>query len=215
MKIDWKYAIGELLIVTVGILIAFGLNNWAQGQQEKKKAHTYLESLAADLSADLEVLNDNLAFVQQNQQTARSIIGHFHRTLPGRDSVPFKIFSELLGMPTFIPHDATYQTLKNSGDFRLVEDMELKNQIVDHYSRYNEIFMEDDRTKAFLRDHVSLFFMNETSFETMQQQADDLLEDYRLRNIVYAWFGIYKIQTQILERNIQRTEALINAVQQH
>lgn len=30
--------------------------------------------------------------------------------------------------------------------------------------------------------------------------------------IVYAWFGIYKIQTQILERNIERTEALISAV---
>lgn len=116
-------------------------------------------------------------------------------------------------MPTFLPHDATYQTLKSSGDFRLVEDMELKNQIVDHYSRYNEIFMEDDRTKAFLRDHVSIFFMNEASFETIQKQADELLADHRLRNIVYAWFGIYKIQIQILERNIERTEALINAIE--
>jgi hypothetical protein len=213
MKINWKYAIGELLIVTVGILIAFGLNNWAQGKLEDRKQTVYLKSLSDDLSADLEVLKDNLAFVKRNQQKARSIIGHFHRTLPGRDSVPFKIFSELLGMPTFLPHDATYQTLNSSGDFRLVEDMELKNQIVDHYSRYNEIFMEDDQTKAFLRDHVSDFFMNEASFEAIHLQADELLNDHRLRNIVYAWFGIYKIQTQILERNIERTEALINAIE--
>jgi len=213
MKINWKYAIGELLIVTTGILIAFGLNNWAQSRKEARQEKQYLESLESDLRADLEVLQSNLAFIQKNQQKAREFIGHFHRELPGRDSVPFRIFSELLGMPAFIPHDATYQTLKSSGDLKLIQSFEFKNQLTDHYSRYNEIYMENQRNMAFLRDHVSNFFMNESSFETMRQEADQLLQQPRLRNIVYAWFGIYKIQKDILERAIARTEGLLDMLQ--
>lgn len=66
MKINWKYTFGELLIVIVGILIAFGLNNWAQGKLEARKQTVYLKSLSADLTADLEVLSDNLVFVKRN-----------------------------------------------------------------------------------------------------------------------------------------------------
>jgi hypothetical protein len=30
LKLDWSYAIGELIIVTVGVLIALGVNQWQQ-----------------------------------------------------------------------------------------------------------------------------------------------------------------------------------------
>jgi hypothetical protein len=213
MKINWRYTLGELLIVTTGILIAFALNNWAAQRNDKKLEHQYLSSLRADLQADLQVLKNNQQLVQSNHEKARSIIRHFFAELPGRDSIPMKVFSELKGMPSFIPHDATFQTLKNTGDFKLIQDFELKNSLVEHYSRYNEIFMEDERNKAFLRDHVSAYFMNEASFEQIYRQSDRLLTDFRMKNIVYAWFGIYQIQEQILQRAIDRTEALLASME--
>ena len=49
MKIDWKYGLGEIFIVIIGITLAFWLNNWADNLSSKKLRDQYLESLKLDL----------------------------------------------------------------------------------------------------------------------------------------------------------------------
>ena len=40
-----RYAIGEIVLVVIGILIALSINNWNENRKEKKLAKTYLENL--------------------------------------------------------------------------------------------------------------------------------------------------------------------------
>lgn len=47
-KINWKYAAGEIIIVIIGISIAFTLNSWAAGRKDKVLAKQYLENLKQD-----------------------------------------------------------------------------------------------------------------------------------------------------------------------
>ena len=58
MKINWKYAIGEVIIVIVGISVAFLLNNWASERKEAKIRQQYLVNLANDLSGEIDHLTD-------------------------------------------------------------------------------------------------------------------------------------------------------------
>jgi hypothetical protein len=44
-----KYAIGEIVLVVIGILIALSINNWNQENENKKLAIVYMNSLANDL----------------------------------------------------------------------------------------------------------------------------------------------------------------------
>lgn len=209
MKINWKYALGELTIVTAGILIAFSLNNWAQSRQEQKLERQYLASLKEDIEADRKELEDHLAFLKERVKVAQGVIAHFHRELPGRDTIPTVIFRDLRGMPSFVPHEITYLTLTNSGDLKLIADFEVRNRITEHYNRYQSLYDENKRAEAYVRDHVSPFFMEEASFESMSRDADKLLADHRLRNIVYAWFGIYNIQIGVHEKAIKRCLEMI------
>ena len=48
------YAIGEILLVVIGILIALQINNWNNQKQQLKKELTFLEELEKSLSFDLE-----------------------------------------------------------------------------------------------------------------------------------------------------------------
>ena len=55
------YAIGEIILVVVGILIALSINNW---NDERKKANlksNYIESLKRDLSADMAYFKTQIA----------------------------------------------------------------------------------------------------------------------------------------------------------
>ena len=47
-----RYAIGEILLVVIGILIALQINTWNEERREKRLAQTYLENLKLDLMSD-------------------------------------------------------------------------------------------------------------------------------------------------------------------
>lgn len=53
-KINWRYAIGELIIITIGISFAFALNNWAASSEENELVKEYYSSLRSDLETDMQ-----------------------------------------------------------------------------------------------------------------------------------------------------------------
>ncbi|GAA4280348.1 DUF6090 family protein [Gaetbulibacter aestuarii] len=55
-----KYAIGEIILVVIGILIALQINNWNEKKQNESKINTILEDIQKDLTED--VINANEVF---------------------------------------------------------------------------------------------------------------------------------------------------------
>ena len=53
-----KYAIGEILLVVVGILIALQINNWNERRLTNEAVKTYLDNLKQELKSDQEILNN-------------------------------------------------------------------------------------------------------------------------------------------------------------
>ena len=45
----FKYAIGEILLVVLGILIGLQINNWNESKKDVEKEQTYLKNLKEDL----------------------------------------------------------------------------------------------------------------------------------------------------------------------
>ncbi len=56
-----KYAIGEIILVVIGILIALQINNWNEIQKKEKLKVSYKISLVNDLSLDILKLNELIA----------------------------------------------------------------------------------------------------------------------------------------------------------
>ena len=52
------YAIGEIILVMIGILLALQGNNWNQKNQKEERILTYLENLKSDLYNDIERMED-------------------------------------------------------------------------------------------------------------------------------------------------------------
>ena len=52
-----KYAIGETILIVVGILIALQIDNWNENRKEKADVKTHLQNLIADLKSDIITSN--------------------------------------------------------------------------------------------------------------------------------------------------------------
>lgn len=67
------YAIGEILLVVAGILIALQVNNWNEERILNNQLQTYFEQIRDELSADQEYLNNNIedleVVVSMNRQS--------------------------------------------------------------------------------------------------------------------------------------------------
>ena len=124
-KINWQYAIGEIVIVIIGITIAFGLNNWAEGRKDKALEKRYLENLILDLEIDAAVLEENVEKIGQDLNILGALMPHLKANLPRRDTMVRKFF-KLAEPVDFIPNNITYQTLINSGDFKVIADFEFE-----------------------------------------------------------------------------------------
>ena len=51
-----KYAIGEIVLVVIGILIALSINNWNENRKDISLKESYIENLIVDLNKDIENL---------------------------------------------------------------------------------------------------------------------------------------------------------------
>ena len=55
----FKYAIGEIILVVVGILIALQINNWNENRKDKLSELKYLKGIVSNLNDDISELNNH------------------------------------------------------------------------------------------------------------------------------------------------------------
>ena len=56
------YAIGEIALVMIGILLALQVNNWNENRKESQREVAYLERLSENLNGNLRELDLNIKF---------------------------------------------------------------------------------------------------------------------------------------------------------
>ena len=128
MKKKFTYAFGEILIVIVGISIAFSLNKCAEDSKNNSQKEQYLFSLKQDIEEDKKQLNDNISIISQKVKTSTDILPVLNSNDPQKDKKLRQIY-QLAQLTNFTPKDFTYQALVNSGDLKLIDDLELKKAI--------------------------------------------------------------------------------------
>jgi hypothetical protein len=126
-----KYALGEIVLVVIGILIALQINTWNEGLVNKKKEKEYLNNLIEDLKTQ-----ENLVYTQiRHEATMR---GNCEKALEflnaekiSGDSV--SKYLETVTRRTFVVNDPTFQDLKSSGNILLIKDNTLRKKILSFY----------------------------------------------------------------------------------
>ena len=128
----FKYAIGEIFLVVIGILIALQINNWNENRKIKIKEIKSLIELRKDLIQNLNDINGNIISLQNCKKSNEIIIYHIENNVSYNDSLDYH-FSMLYPFITFTINQTTYETLKQSG-IELISNDSLRSSVSDIYS---------------------------------------------------------------------------------
>jgi hypothetical protein len=84
-----KYAIGEIILVVIGILIALGINNLNQQQKNEEKITSILKEIQSDILLDLKASNEVIEFHIDSDFACKKILNNKYKLQDIR-SINFK-----------------------------------------------------------------------------------------------------------------------------
>lgn len=210
-KINWKYALGEIIIVIIGISIAFSLNNWKEENKNRKLKKQYLESLQIDIEKEIEQLKANDTGIVQRIDKIERVL-HFIYKNEGEASQVFRYVFEVAKIVSFNPENSTYQTMINSGDMKLINDFQLRRKIEEHYNSHSSTLKDYSRLEAINKKYVADFFIYELDYDEIRKGDFSFLQKPLLKNIFSSLKGAYDIARKGNRECIESNEMLLEEI---
>lgn len=149
----FKYAIGEIILVVIGILIALQVNNWNERQKLNEERLELIGALSSDLTATRRQI-EKLIISNKNwiNRSSRFLeLSYTNSTSVPVDSLQY-YFSGIMEFPFFEPVLTTYNQSVSSGKISLIDDKEFYNKMANFLSAY-------ERYKHEFRLSGELFYM--------------------------------------------------------
>lgn len=188
------YAIGEILLVVVGILIALQISNLNELKKDKIKESQILVSLSEDFKINIEKLNssiDQYPRIVNRLRTTLSYIGTSEEQLSDgmKDTIrnTALVFTELV--------DGTLNSILNSEKLELIQDEELKKALTAYPAIVSEFNKQEDIIEEYvlnvqrdkLRNYISLteFLSDENTQNRIIKAKAHKSNYYGLLNDIY------------------------------
>lgn len=154
------YAVGEIALVVLGILIALQIDTWNQQRELRAEELKTLKNFKESLAADAAYLKGSKFTYEKARNSMEYLIDYMDRDLPYTDSLKYHFAN--ITFDWGMQYDfSTYEVLK-SKDLNLISNDSLRSDLIKYYSyaqglglrlanRYSQII--DDASKTILNRH--------------------------------------------------------------
>lgn len=130
------YAIGEIALVMIGILLALQVNNWNESKKQKNFANKILNAITISIKKNIVYYEFVIDYNEDGNQSAEIILNHLDKNLSYHDSLDIH-FSHAIQYSTPIIRNAGYESLKSYG-LSIIEN----DSILEALEVYNDGFVE-------------------------------------------------------------------------
>jgi hypothetical protein len=167
----FKYAIGEILLVVIGILIALQANNWNEKRKDKLKESTILKAINKDFTKNLELFEiaKNIHYTAKNSAEELLVLLDsldYPELLKNSNiAIDFQnIYLRAMESHTFNPSNGIVNSLISSGNFQLIQNDTLKNLIISWNDVLEDYKEEELAATDFWKTQFEPFLIEQGSF---------------------------------------------------
>lgn len=128
----FKYAIGEIVLVVIGILIALGINNWNENRKYRLLEHKLLSDVSINLVADTLGLNSIIEHYDYVIKKAESIKSKMEGNTP-YDNTMEVTFAIISVSYAYESDYSIFETIKSTG-LDIIKNDSIRNWVVNFYN---------------------------------------------------------------------------------
>ena len=200
------YAIGEIFLVVIGILIAIQVNNWNNNKILEKNEIIILKEIVQNLKFDLEDFSRNYTHFKNVQIASRNLIDVVDQNGNYNDSLAFHLFF-VGSVPYFSPVISGYKLLESKG-VDIISNDSLRQYITQTYDSWYPRMIESERdNRAYLQENlhklrnkylgtVSIFKDKQPNSLEENEQFNRIISSGSIRRLVN--FEDFKKDTELL-----------------
>ena len=207
-----KYAIGEIVLVVVGILLALQINNWNVDRIDKIAENKFYVNLKAELTEDkleiignieyniddIEKLKYGVQIIEMNDRKSVDTLGHISMSL-------FRYSDAYI-------QNNLYNTILNSGEIKLVNNTKIIKgirQLEETYLYINK--MEDIHRDIVLNSGADILMKN-IKFTNSEIQHRDVLFAFEFQNLLLVYLHVMGEKNEIYNRALDEIQAIIELI---
>ncbi|NCF74446.1 MAG: hypothetical protein GWP67_13195 [Gammaproteobacteria bacterium] len=226
------YAVGEVVLVVVGILIALQINNANEQRLQREREVGFLENLRDDSEINLAELNKFLVTRKARIASAEQMVRYFEGEPVEKleDFVYHNIHVQL--WQKFYQNNNTYQELVNSGNLGILSNAAIKRELLDLELLYKKMKSDEDHMRFDFEGYVFTPFFDTIDLDPMtksfvytatggqsgaqvpisREDVDKLLKDMRFKNGFVLAIYMNNVINAKFEELITRTEHLVELI---
>ncbi|KYG75419.1 DUF6090 family protein [Roseivirga echinicomitans] len=213
-KINWQNHFIELLVVVIGISIAFGMENWAEKRRDRETQINYLTSLRDDITNDNTELNHILDSSKVLSRNIDFLMRFVYASGPLED-LKYGHITSTYAAPYFNAKDGTYHSLVNSGSLDMISNYKLRASITDLYNfHYDEISKADDFIHDLVNGQIYPYMIENIQFGSVQFGQNEILDDRplknnKVRNMIGSYTNLLKERDAIYGLTSNKCDSLL------
>lgn len=128
-RLNWKYALGELVLIFLGISLAIAFQNWNDQRKIQLFEHEILSEINASLLLDsVELVQNKLEYLKAERAIQQLLKPSTKQNL---DSVP-KWLGQFFNFERFNPSSSPYEVLKSEG-LQIISNTSLRSNLAEYY----------------------------------------------------------------------------------
>jgi hypothetical protein len=230
----FKYAIGEILLVVIGILIALQLNNWNDNNNKTKLGYQYLTQMKSELQDDVFKLDNFIIRLKKSLENQEAALNTNDIARLPIDSLEMILNSTNLDIKI---SELTYNKMNSLGITTLSNNESLNSKISEYYNRdvvylksaisyifndfvkrQNFYFYEQDKLDVIKisygrREYLSMYKESEEESDTtLKSNIVEYVYSIKGRNIIMDDLNGKRYSLRVLNDFQKETTSLLKAV---
>ena len=135
-----KYAVGEVLLVMIGILLALQVNNWNEGRKVEQQRLKLIENLKSDFQRNLESVEQIIADVEERKVGLETFLENATGDNSSLSVEELKTLAYHIGPnDPFEPSLGFYRAAISTGSIKLLEGSQLHNLFIEFENHNNRL----------------------------------------------------------------------------
>ena len=209
----FKYAIGEIVLVVIGILIALQINNWNEIQKMDKWEKGFLKDLRNELDNDLKQLTTVYNMQMSKGNANRKVLELIKTTKKENKAIIDSVYAVAQeGNMTFFPTTGVYDSALSAGKIENIKSDSLKYAILNLYNHYYKRLIYNGEVLDGVVGKVD--WENKEYWSESEQIINswESIQDYEFKSQTEYLIAQNTVYTRIAKGNLEQIDAVIKMI---
>jgi len=215
-----KYAIGEIILVVIGILIALSINNWNEERKNSIKEVQSLKGFKEDLHANIIELNRVIKKTEDTSSSADSILQFKRGDLGILNLKSFvACLMDATGFTVYQTQEGTIQDIIGSGNLDVISNDSIRLAIGSWQANLKDLREWEKLDKSsytvyneFLQQNIKVYLISQPGFPLDDIKMNELLNDDLFLNRIQTRKRFPKILNYLYKEEILRLEGIMKLI---